>query len=324
MYITTYAESQWDEKLQRYVTTYTRGYEYDGEVSECKGGGGGGSPPADTTQTVTQEIPEYVKPYAEDYLGRADVLSDRPFEQYQGQRIAGLDPLHTQGIQQTVDAATGQIIPTATDTYMKTARGDFLGANPFVDQMFNRAAQGVVNQYTGTVMPNIDTAANRANALGGSAYQEYADRARFDLGQNLNNLATQIYGGNYMNERGLQQQAMMGAPQMLEGQLRGAQAMLGAGDIRRGIEQDILNLGYEDFERARLQDYSNLDVLGNALGISMGGGGTTITQSPSFYQANPVAGAIGGGALGYLGANMMGQNPYAGTALGALGGSMLV
>ena len=190
--------------------------------------------------------------------------------------------------------------------------------------MFNRAAQGVVNQYTGTVMPNIDTAANRANALGGSAYQEYADRARFDLGQNLNNLATQIYGGNYMNERGLQQQAMMGAPQMLEGQLRGAQAMLGAGDIRRGIEQDILNLGYEDFERARLQDYSNLDVLGNALGISMGGGGTTITQSPSFYQANPVAGAIGGGALGYLGANMMGQNPYAGTALGALGGSMLV
>ena len=323
MYITTYAESQWDEKLQRYVTTYTEGYEYDGEVSECKGGGGG-SQPADTTQTVTQEIPEYVKPYAEDYLSRADVLSDRPFEQYQGQRIAGLDPLHTQGIQQTVDAATGQIIPTATDTYMKTARGDFLGANPFVDQMFNRAAQGVVNQYTGTVMPNIDTAANRANALGGSAYQEYADRARFDLGQNLNNLATQIYGGNYMNERGLQQQAMMSAPQMLEGNLRGAQAMLGAGDIRRGVEQDRLNLAYEDFERARLHPYANLDVLGNALGISMGGGGTTITQQPSFYQANPLAGAIGGGTLGYMGANMMGQNPYAGAALGALGGSMMV
>ena len=323
MYITTYAESQWDEKLQRYVTTYTEGYEYDGEVSECKGGGGG-SQPADTTQTVTQEIPEYVKPYAEDYLGRADVLSDRPFEQYQGQRIADLSPLHTQGLQQTVDAATGQVIPTATDTYMKTARGDFLGANPFVDQMFNRAAQGVVNQYTGTVMPNIDTAANRANALGGSAYQEYADRARFDLGQNLNNLATQIYGGNYMNERGLQQQAMMSAPQMLEGNLRGAQAMLGAGDIRRGVEQDRLNLAYEDFERARLHPYANLDVLGNALGISMGGGGTTITQQPSFYQANPVAGAIGGGALGYLGAQAFNQNPYAGTALGALGGSMMV
>ena len=323
MYITTYAESQWDEKLQRYVTTYTEGYEYDGEVSECKGGGGG-SQPADTTQTVTQEIPEYVKPYAEDYLGRADVLSDRPFEQYQGQRIADLSPLHTQGLQQTVDAATGQVIPTATDTYMKTARGDFLGANPFVDQMFNRAAQGVVNQYTGTVMPNIDTAANRANALGGSAYQEYADRARFDLGQNLNNLATQIYGGNYMNERGLQQQAMMSAPQMLEGNLRGAQAMLGAGDIRRGVEQDRLNLAYEDFERARLHPYANLDVLGNALGISMGGGGTTITQQPSFYQANPLAGAIGGGTLGYMGANMMGQNPYAGAALGALGGSMMV
>ena len=207
---------------------------------------------------------------------------------------------------------------------MKTTRGDFLGSNPFVDQMFNRAAQGVVNQYTGTVMPNIDTAANRANALGGSAYQEYADRARFDLGQNLNNLATQIYGGNYMNERGLQQQAMMSAPQMLEGNLRGAQAMLGAGDIRRGVEQDRLNLAYEDFERARLHPYANLDVLGNALGISMGGGGTTITQQPSFYQANPLAGAIGGGTLGYMGANMMGQNPYAGAALGALGGSMMV
>ena len=323
MYITTYAESQWDEKLQRYVTTYTEGYEYDGKVSECKGGGGS-SAPEQQTVTQTQEVPEYVKPYARDYLERADVLSDTPFEQYQGQRIADFDPLHTRGIQQTVDAATGQIIPTATDTYMKTTRGDFLGSNPFVDQMFNRAAQGVVNQYTGTVMPNIDTAANRANALGGSAYQEYADRARFDLGQNLNNLATQIYGGNYMNERGLQQQAMMSAPQMLEGNLRGAQAMLGAGDIRRGVEQDRLNLAYEDFERARLHPYANLDVLGNALGISMGGGGTTITQQPSFYQANPLAGVIGGGTLGYMGANMMGQNPYAGAALGALGGSMMV
>jgi hypothetical protein len=301
MYITTYAESQWDEKLQRYVTTYAEGYEYDGKVSECKGGGS--SAPEQQTVTQTQEVPEYVKPYARDYLERADVLSDTPFEQYQGQRIADFDPLHTQGIQQTVDAATGQIIPTATDTYMKTTRGDFLGSNPFVDQM---------------------SAANRANALGGSAYQEYADRARFDLGQNLNNLATQIYGGNYMNERGLQQQAMMSAPQMLEGNLRGAQAMLGAGDIRRGVEQDRLNLAYEDFERARLHPYANLDVLGNALGISMGGGGTTITQQPSFYQANPLAGAIGGGTLGYMGANMIGQNPYAGAALGALGGSMMV
>jgi hypothetical protein len=56
----------------------------------------------------------------------------------------------------------------------------------------------------------------------------------------------------------------------------------------------------------------------------MGGGGTTITQSPSFYQANPVAGAIGGGALGYLGAQAFNQNPYIGAGIGALGGSMLV
>ena len=64
MYITTYAESQWDEKLQRYVTTYTEGYEYDGKVSECKGGGS--SAPEQQPVTQTQEVPEYVKPYARD------------------------------------------------------------------------------------------------------------------------------------------------------------------------------------------------------------------------------------------------------------------
>ena len=164
------------------------------------GGGSKAPPPPDKVTSVT-EVPDYVKPYARSYLSRAAGLSNEQYNPYPGQRIAELDPAHYQGLQQTVDTAQNGIMPAAANQFANTINGNFLNANPYIDQMFNQAAQGVMNNYTQSVMPGIDAAANRANAMGGSAYQEYSDMGRFDLGQNLNNLATQIYGGNYANER---------------------------------------------------------------------------------------------------------------------------
>jgi hypothetical protein len=52
MKITTYAESEWDDQLQRYVTTYSEGYEYDGAVAQCGGGGKAAPPPPPTAEEV--------------------------------------------------------------------------------------------------------------------------------------------------------------------------------------------------------------------------------------------------------------------------------
>jgi hypothetical protein len=63
--------------------------------------GGGSSQP--TQQTITQTtIPEWAKPYATRVLGEAENLAyNQPYQQYTGQRIAGLNPLQQQAMMGT-------------------------------------------------------------------------------------------------------------------------------------------------------------------------------------------------------------------------------
>lgn len=49
------------------------------------GGGGGGSQPSSVSQTT---IPEYAQPYAERALGKAEALTETPYQTYGGERIA--------------------------------------------------------------------------------------------------------------------------------------------------------------------------------------------------------------------------------------------
>ncbi len=51
-----------------------------------EGGDGGGAPAPTSTSTTT--IPEYAKPYAERALGKAEALTDAPYQTYGGERIA--------------------------------------------------------------------------------------------------------------------------------------------------------------------------------------------------------------------------------------------
>jgi hypothetical protein len=74
--------------------------------------GGGGQP---TSQTVTQtSIPEYAKPYVEKMLGKAQALSDQPYKPYQGQRIAGFDPMQLQAQQNVANLGPSQQLGQAT------------------------------------------------------------------------------------------------------------------------------------------------------------------------------------------------------------------
>ena len=60
---------------------------------------------------------------------------------------------------------------------------------------------------------------NKAGAFGpqNSAWTETVARNNFGLGQNLNNLATDIYGGNFNKERDRQTSAIADAPRFYSG-----------------------------------------------------------------------------------------------------------
>ena len=273
--------------------------------------GGGGNSGGTTTTVNKTDPPDEVKPFLAPYVQRGFALSERPFEQFSGQRIAPMTPEQNLGLNFTAARAM-QGSPLMRETQnqaMQTARGDFLSpdSNPFLRQNVNTALNDVQTR--------VNSQFNRPGAFGGSAHQEL-------LARNLGETAGQLYGQNFTNERMNQQRAMAFAPQLAETDFRDAQALLGVGDVRRENQQDMLNLGYEQFLAQQQWPYQQLNFAGDVLARSMGGGGTSMSTGPNPFRSNRAAGALGGAAAGAgLGSMLALSNPA--TAGLAIGGGLL-
>ena len=192
--------------------------------------------------------PGWMQRDIQQYIDRANTLSQTPYEAYTGDRVAGLSD--------ETQAGMGEL--------QKTAEGGYINSNPYLDETFDRASRKVADAYKYGTAPQTAAAASRAGAMGGSAYGELQDMQRYNLGENLGNLATDIYGGDYTAERNRQQQAARDSAMMGESIVRGQQQQ----------EQDWL---YQLFRDEIEHPYKQADVMGNALAIGMGGAGTQST-----------------------------------------------
>jgi len=79
--------------------------------------GGGNNTPANTTQTTTQELPEWARGYAKDTLAKASALTDvnqNPYQTYDANRIAGFSPLQQQAMTQAGNMAPAKQLGEAT------------------------------------------------------------------------------------------------------------------------------------------------------------------------------------------------------------------
>ncbi len=315
---------------------------------------GAGSPPAQTTTTSKSEqrLPLYAIPYGRELLSRGVAESRRPYTPYLGQRIAGknsLMDLGIRGVGESVGANRGLFdlgrssiadILNQTDPIYGQLRsvsaGDYLSpdSNPYLKDTYNTAAQAVTDQYQNAIAPQLAAEAAQAGAFGGSAYSENRFRNQYDLGRNLNELSTGIYGGAYESERDRQ----LAAQQML-GQMEATRAGVATaipgfaageqdlynnayqlGSLERDISQQYLDLNYANFLEQINYPLSRLDILGSILAQSTGRGGTSTSSvtGPGFQpRYSPWAGAAGGALAGY-GAS----NNYWGAGLGALLGGL--
>jgi hypothetical protein len=150
----------------------------------------GGSKQAGTTTTV-QDIPDWLKPYANNLLTSA-----------QGQFNASQTP--------------NPLIGQAQGEMAKTIGGGYLSpeSNPYLKGTYDQAAKSVTDSYLSTTQPRNDALFAKSGAFGpsNSAYRETVARNQFGLGENLGNLANNIYGGNYANERNRQFGATTAGP----------------------------------------------------------------------------------------------------------------
>lgn len=124
--------------------------------------------------------------------------------------MAGTDYMSSSPWIQDLYASTGENFFANTpgmEGLFQTAQGDYLNANPYVDDMFNVASEGVGRQFRNNVMPGVASMFSTAGRYGSGQMAEGLGQAQQQYGSTLNNLATNIYGQNYANERQLQQAA---------------------------------------------------------------------------------------------------------------------
>lgn len=273
-------------------------------------GGGGGQSTPDKTTTVS-EPPAYVKPYAEDYLSRASAVSNTPYAAYSGQRIADLSPEQQAGLAaKTARATNGSpVMNAAQSDALKTISGGYLSpeSNPWL--------ASTVNKAMGDVQSRINSQFNKPGAWGSTAHQGV-------LTQGLGDIASGMYGANYVNERTNQLRAQALAPQYAASDYNDAEQLLSVGDARRQTTQDQLNQAYQDWLDQQQDPNKKLDILGSAINTGSGGYQST-TSASTPYQPNRLAGAVGGGLLGYGANSLLGGNyPYLSTAGGAVLGGL--
>jgi hypothetical protein len=222
------------------------------------------------TTTTTSEPPEYLRPF----LGAG---VQHAFDIYQtgtgGPAVVPFDPLTTQAQQMAVNRAqAGSPVNQAAQNYAtKTLGGGFMGANPWLDQAFNKASGAVTNQ----VQSNFGVSGRNPRGVDAAGFAQ----------EGYNDLAAQIYGGDYQAERARQQQLVPFAGQL-------------ANQDYQDISQ-IANVGAQREALTRQEmDAPNLNIDAYLARLSGMPGSMVTSQIPT--ERNWLAGAAGGASMGSM------------------------
>lgn len=222
--------------------------------------GGGGS-------TTTQKADPWAgaQPYIKDYLKTGQQITKSPYQFYNGDTVAGFAPEQELGFNLgTQRALAGSpTLNAANNQITNTLNGDYLNANPYLQQNVGQALDDV----SGRVNSQFNN-----NNFGGSAHQE-------TLTRNLGNTASQMYGQNYANERQNQLSAAGQAIPLSMADYNDSSYLQGIGAQRQGLANQYLGNAANAFNGAAQHPYDQLTRYGDVVRAGQGVGGTTVSKT---------------------------------------------
>lgn len=222
--------------------------------------GGGGSSGGGGTSTTTQNIPDELKPLATAYTGKAIALGDQPYNPYQGQRYTGLNPTQNTGIGMVQNRALSGSATTDNAENQLNQMISGGATNPYLDATYAKAADQVTN--------SVNSNFSQAGRYGSGAQTDV-------LSRNLGDLATNIYGGAYENDRGRQMQAIGMAPQFGDLAYKDASQLLNVGQIQQDDSQNPLDFQFQQFQEKENDPYKKLAAMSGVFGSNLGSSSTT-------------------------------------------------
>ncbi len=268
-----------------------------GKICLYDSGGGGGSPqPSSVSQTT---IPEYAKPYAERALGKAEALTDSPYQAYGGERLAGSTQEQlaarqsVAGMQLPGQFAAGTGLAGAGGLSALGAGQQYMGmaTDPMAQQAFMspymqnvvdlQKQEAIRDAQKGQLAQNLGAA--RQGTYGGARQLLAGTERERNLQQNLANI--QATGAQKAYEQAMQGM-QFGTTAGLQGSQAATQAgatlgQLGIGQQQAGIDlakaqeafgamgqaeqQKALDLQYQDFLQQQQYPYKQLGFMSDIL-----------------------------------------------------------
>lgn len=203
--------------------------------------GGGGS--SGGSSKTTTGIDPMLKPYITYGLNEAQGLYQSDTPQYYGGQTYVDPTAQTQAaLQAAQNRALGgnPLLPAAQQQQMDVIGGNYLQNNPYFMQAMQGAAQGATQSYMDAIN-QTRSGASQAGRYGSAAMGQLEGRQEQNLANALANQYGQLAYQNYSTERGRQEAAAAGAPEL---------ARADYGDI-----QQLMNVGQtmEDYQKTALQ-----------------------------------------------------------------------
>jgi len=264
-----------------------------------------GSTPTQQATTVTAEPSEFVKPYYEEALGQAQQLYQSDVPQYfpqatyvpfSGQTEAALQ------LQEQRALAGNPLLGSTQQEIQNILSGQYLDptTNPYLQQTFQRAA--------GDVQSQLGSMFAKGGRYGSAALAETA-------GRRMGDLASQIYGGAYQQERQRQLQAAQLAPALAQQDYADIAQLAQVGQAREALSEAQLADAMQRFQFEQQKPYTKLREYLASIGAPTSQ--QTVSQEP--ISRNLAGGLLSGAVLGAGLGKDVGFNPL----YGAIGGGLL-
>ena len=260
-----------------------------------KGGGGGGS-----SQQV-QGIDPMLKPYVSYGLNEAvDLYKSGVPNYYPGQTYVSPSQQTQAALQaqQTRALQGNPLLPAAQQQQQAVIGGQYLANNPFFNQALAGAGGAATQQYFDAIN-QAQSGASQAGRYGSGAQENLYNRAGTTLANTLANTAGNLAYQNYAAERGRQEQAAAGAPQLAMADYADINQLAQAGQTAEDYQQAALQSDIARFDFEQNLPYQKLsNLLGAVYGApqgsvvqtsqqSSGGGKIVCSMMNEFYGTAP-------------------------------------
>lgn len=277
--------------LNKWLPNIIEGFTFYGGGG--KGGGGGGS-----SQQV-QGIDPMLKPYVSYGLNEAvDLYKSGVPNYYPGQTYVSPSQQTQAALQaqQTRALQGNPLLPAAQQQQQNVIGGQYLANNPFFNQALAGAGGAATQQYFDAIN-QAQSGASQAGRYGSGAQENLFNRAGTTLANTLANTAGNLAYQNYAAERGRQEQAAAGAPQLAMADYADIGQLAQAGQTAEDYQQAALQSDIARFDFEQNLPYQKLsNLLGAVYGApqgsvvqtsQQGGGKIVCTMMNEFYGTAP-------------------------------------